>query len=51
VTTKGDVNYTGGCLIRILCLIVIWAVCFGVTVDGHHYGIDLGCKNGVEVRK
>ena len=51
MSAKSDVTETGGCLVWILCIIVLWAVCFGVTIDGHHYGIDLSCNKGVEVLK
>ena len=39
-----------GCLPLILGILAIWAVCFGVTVDGKHYGLKgCSCDRGVEI--
>jgi hypothetical protein len=46
-----DSSSDGGCLGLLVCIVLLWAVCFGVTVNGHHYGIDLSCEKGVEVQK
>ncbi len=51
MSIRYDVKETGGCLVWILCVVLLWAVCFGVTIDGRHYGIDLSCEKGVEVQK
>lgn len=40
-----------GCLSIVLFVILMWALCFGVTVGGHHYGFDMSCEKGVEVQK
>lgn len=40
-----------GCVGTLIGLIIVWAFCFGVTVNGHHYGFDLSCGKGVEVKK
>ncbi len=39
-----------GCFTIIFVVILIWAIIFGVTVNGHHYGLA-GCNtdNGVKV--
>lgn len=42
---------SGGCLSLILGVIVIWALLFGVTLDGKHYGLSgCSCKRGVQVQ-
>jgi hypothetical protein len=38
-----------GCLAVILFIILIWALVFGVTIGGKHYGISCSCAKGVEV--
>lgn len=38
-----------GCLSMILFFLVFWALLFGVTVDGKHYGLDLSCNNGITI--
>jgi hypothetical protein len=40
-----------GCLGIIVGVIVIWALVFGVTVDGNHYGLSCSCNDGVTVEK
>lgn len=38
-----------GCISVILGIIAIWAVVFGVTVNGKHYGLS-GCStDGVQI--
>lgn len=38
-----------GCLgILVFCLLV-WALAFGVTVGGRHYGIGCTCADGVAI--
>lgn len=39
-----------GCVSAIFVIIALWALIFGVTVSGKHYGIS-GCdmKNGVKI--
>lgn len=53
MTTESGSSDGGGlgCLWTIFVFVTIWAVCFGVTIDGHHYGIDLSCAKGVEVQR
>lgn len=39
-----------GCVGFILACILVWALLFGVTVSGKHYGIkDCSCAHGVEI--
>lgn len=40
-----------GCLTTIAIAIVVWAICFGVTWNGRHYGINCSCAKGVEVEQ
>jgi hypothetical protein len=41
----------GGCLSVILFVLVLWALLFGVTLDGKHYGLDLSCNDGVTIHQ
>jgi len=36
-----------GCLTIIAFFIIVWALIFGVTVGGHHYGISCSTADGV----
>lgn len=38
-----------GCASIILTVILLWALCFGVTVGAKHYGISCSSKSGVTV--
>ena len=38
-----------GCVMVIVALIILWAILFGVTVGGQHYGLDCSCDQGVQV--
>jgi hypothetical protein len=38
-----------GCLSVIFFGIVMWALLFGVTVGGQHYGLGFSCDRGVVV--
>ena len=38
-----------GCLGIIVFCLLVWALVFGVTVDGRHYGIGCTCAEGVTV--
>jgi hypothetical protein len=38
-----------GCVSLILTCVVVWAVIFGVTIGGKHYGMSCSCKRGVDV--
>lgn len=38
-----------GCIGCVLTVIVLWALLFGVTYGGKHYGLSCSCANGVEV--
>lgn len=40
-----------GCLFWIVAILALWALFFGVTVDGKHYGISCSTERGVEVQK
>lgn len=40
-----------GCLRVIITIIVVWAVLFGVTWNGKHYGLSCSCERGVEFHK
>lgn len=51
-TSRGRSSSSGGgcgCLGIITFVFIIWALLFGVTVDGTHYDVGCGCDNGVEV--
>jgi hypothetical protein len=37
----------GGCLSIIFTVIILFALIFGVTIKGIHYGIDCNCNDGV----
>jgi len=47
--TEVHVRSGGGCLGTILLVIVAWALLFGVTVDGKHYGMSCSCERGVGI--
>ena len=47
---KVNTGGCGGCLTTILVIIFIWALLFGVTIDGKHYGISCNCS-GVHIDK
>lgn len=38
-----------GCVGCVVTVIVLWALLFGVTYGGKHYGLSCSCANGVEV--
>lgn len=38
-----------GCFSSVLFLLLMWALLFGVSVDGKHYGIGCSCDDGVSV--
>jgi len=38
-----------GCLGCLVFLFLIWALIFGVTIGGHHYGISCDMEHGVLV--
>lgn len=38
-----------GCIGCVLTVIVLWALLFGVTYGGKHYGLSCSCAKGVEV--
>lgn len=41
-----------GCLSFVLLLLAVWALAFGVTVNGKHYGMKgCSCDKGVEFDK
>lgn len=46
-----DVNSEGpGCFTFVLGVIALWALLFGVTVGGKHYGLrSCSCDRGVEI--
>ena len=50
-SSKSSVSVScGGCLGTVLLIVAVWALVFGVTVDGKHYGVS-GCDatHGVKV--
>jgi len=50
-TSKGSSGGGGGCgcLGCLVFLFLIWALIFGVTIGGHHYGISCDMEHGVLV--
>jgi hypothetical protein len=42
----------GGCVTTIIVGLIVWALLFGVTIDGKHYGL-IGCDSdkGVHIDK
>lgn len=38
-----------GCLGTVIWCLLFWALLFGVTWHGRHYGITCSCDKGVEV--
>lgn len=40
-----------GCISIVATVLVLWALCFGVTVDGKHYEIHCSAEHGVTVEK
>jgi len=38
-----------GCIGTVVAIIVLWALIFGVTIGGQHYGLNCSCNDGVEV--
>ncbi len=50
MSTSSDANSDGwGCVSIILWVIVIWALLFGVTVNGRHHGVSRSCERGVGI--
>lgn len=49
---SGDTAGCGGCISAVLGFLLLWAIVFGVTVGGKHYGIS-GCSTdkGLEFDK
>jgi len=49
---KGDSggDGDGGCLATILLALVVWALAFGITVDGKHWKVSCSEEKGVEVK-
>ena len=47
--STGSKNGCLGCLVTILAIIGLWAVIFGVTIDGKHYGLSCDCHKGVVI--
>lgn len=50
---SNDGESSGGCgcwgiVSFILFVIVVWALLFGVTIDGRHYGVSCSTERGVE---
>lgn len=47
-----EVNGGGclGCVGFILGCIALWAIVFGVTIDGKHHEMSCSCKKGVELQ-
>lgn len=39
-----------GCLSIVVFCLLMWALVFGVTVEGKHYAIGCSCDEGVAVR-
>ncbi len=50
-TSTGNGGSEWGCLPLILTILVLWALLFGVSFDGRHYGIGCSCDRGVTVDK
>lgn len=47
--TAGDSNGPG-CISIVLGIVALWALIFGLSVDGKHYGLSkCSCERGVEV--
>jgi hypothetical protein len=41
-----------GCLSTIMLMIAVWALLFGVTINGKHYGLSgCSCSRGVVIDK
>ena len=40
-----------GCLTFIVGALLLWALLFGVTYDGKHYGVTCSCSRGVVIDK
>jgi hypothetical protein len=34
----------------IALVLLVWALCFGVTWNGKHHGVSCSCDHGVEVQ-
>ena len=52
---RGNVKIScggAGCFTSILIIVALWALIFGVTIGGKHYGVT-GCDstNGVQIDK
>ena len=48
--SDNDSSNGGSCLGCVLFIFVMWAVLFGVTWNGIHYGIECSSEHGVEIR-
>ena len=48
---EGEANAGGclGCLSTILFFMLVWALIFGVTIGGVHYGISCSTDSGVSI--
>jgi len=47
---EGGGSSDAGCLASILLALVVWALVFGVTVDGKHWTISCSGSKGVEFK-
>ncbi len=47
--TKDTSNGGCGCFSFIVFMIFMWALLFGVTYDGKHYGMSCSCDRGVAI--
>lgn len=39
----------GGCIGLVVTILIVWALIFGVTIDGKHHGITCTSDKGVVV--
>lgn len=50
-TDKTESTGCWGFVTSIIAIIVLWALVFGVTIDGKHYSLSCDAKHGVVIER
>lgn len=48
-SSNSTVNCGCGCFSTIISILIIWALIFGITIDGKYYGVSCSCSKGVDI--